>query len=280
MIKSLSSLFLFSILCFNAATAQVAMPQPSPTQTIVQDFGTGKMELTYSRPSIRGRQLFGENSVLAPLGKRWRTGANAATRIHFTDNVSVGGKLLDTGSYVIYSIPGNKEWQVVFSKGTAYPGQEGFSETNDVVSVAAPAVSLSQPVETFTMLFGNLRNESCDLQLMWGNTAVSVPLTINIKDNLRAGIEAALQGNNKPYQQAANYYFEWEQNYPKALENVNKGIDANPKAFWLYLLKARIQKASGDTKSAVATANKTIEVATEAKNDDYVRMAKELIAGK
>jgi tetratricopeptide (TPR) repeat protein len=260
--------------------AQVNMPAPSPTSMIRQDFGMGRMELTYSRPSIRGRKLFGENTVLAPLDKPWRTGANAATQIRFTDKVTVGGKALDTGRYVIYTIPNKGQWDVAFSKGTAYPGQQGFKESDDVVRLKAPAASLKDKVETFTMQFANIQNESCDLQLMWGNTAVSFPITTNIKDRLRNQIETALQGQNKPYQQAATFYYEWDKNYTKALEYINKGIEANPKAYFLYLTKARIQKDAGDKAGAIATANKTIELATEAKNDDYVRMAKELIASK
>jgi hypothetical protein len=280
MMKSLFIAFAATTLLLTNVAAQVSMPQPSPTQTIRQDFGMGIIELTYSRPSIKGRQLFGENTVLAPLGKPWRTGANAATRIRFTDIVTIGGKNLDTGSYVIYTVPNKGQWDVVFSKGTAYPGQEGFKESDDVVRVKAPVTTLNDKLETFTMQIGNLRNESCELQLLWGNTAVKVPITTNIKDRLRTQIETAMQGDNKPYQQAANFYYEWDKNYPKALDYVNKGIEQNSKAYWLYLLKARIQKAAGDNSGSVATANKTIEVATEAKNDDYVRMAKELIASK
>jgi len=260
--------------------AQVAMPQPSPTQFIRQDFGMGRIELTYSRPSIRGRQLFGENTVLAPIGKPWRTGANAATKIRFTDNVTIGNKSLDTGSYVIYTVPNKGQWDVVISKGTAYPGSEGFKESDDVVRVKAPIATTKESVENFTMQFSNVKNETCDLDMIWGNAIVKLPITTNIKDRIRTQLEAALQGENKPYQQAATYYFEWEKNYPKALENINKGIAANPKAYYMYLLKARIQKESGDKQGAIATANKTIELATDAKNDDYVRMAKELIAAK
>ena len=87
------------------AQSQVKMPAPSSTQTIYQDFGMGKIELTYSRPNIKGRTMLKENSDLAPLSKLWRLGANAATKIKFTDNVTIGGKLLDTGSYVLYTIP-------------------------------------------------------------------------------------------------------------------------------------------------------------------------------
>ncbi|HWH62618.1 MAG TPA: DUF2911 domain-containing protein, partial [Ginsengibacter sp.] len=113
----------FMSLLFNVSSfAQVNMPAPSPTQTITQDFGLGKIELTYSRPGIKGRQVFGENSELVPLGKPWRTGANSATKIHFSDSVNIGSVLLDSGSYVIYTIPSKTQWDVIFSKGTAYPG--------------------------------------------------------------------------------------------------------------------------------------------------------------
>jgi len=258
-------------------SAQVAMPQPSPTQMIRQEFGMGRIELTYSRPSIRGRKLFETNSDLAPLGKPWRTGANAATKIRFTDAVTVGGKTLDTGSYVIYTIPNKPEWDVVISKGNAYPGQEGFSETNDVVRFKAAATSTKERVETFTMQFANVQNEICDLQMMWGNTTVRVPIKTNIKDRLRTQIESALKGERKPFQQAATFYYEWDKDYAKALDNVNKAIAGNEKAFWLYMLKAKIQKDMGDKAGAKESANKTIAVATEAKNDDYVKQAKDLL---
>lgn len=259
------------------AKAQVTMPAPSPTQTIIQEFGMGKIELTYSRPGIKGRQLFGEKSELAPFGKPWRTGANAATRIHFTDKVTVGGKLLDTGRYVIYTIPGRQEWDVVFSKGTAYPGQEGFKESDDVVRLKAPANTIDVSLETFTMLFSNVKNESCDLQLVWGNTAVTVPITTNIKDRIRTQLEAALKGDKKPFSQAASYYYEYEKNYSKALENINKAIAENPKAYFMYLTKARIQKDMGDKTGAKASAQKTVELAREAKNEDYVIFGNEML---
>lgn len=259
------------------AKAQVNMPAPSPTQTIIQDFGMGKIELTYSRPGIKGRQLFGDKSELAPLGKPWRTGANAATRIRFTDKVTIGNKALDTGRYVIYTIPHADQWDVIFSKGTAYPGQEGFKESDDVVRLKTPANTIDVTLETFTMLFSNVKNEYCELQLVWGNTAVTVPITTNIKDRLRTQLEAALKGDKKPYQQAASYYYDFEKNYPKALENINKAIAENPKAYYMYLTKARIQKDMGDKAAAKVSAQKTVELAKEGKNDDYVTFGNELL---
>ncbi len=257
--------------------AQVSLPAPSSAQTIIQDFGMGKIELTYSRPSIKGRKLFMDNSDLAPLGKLWRTGANAPTRLHFSDFVNMGGKDLDSGSYVLYTIPGKTEWEIILNKGINNWGTEGYKENEDVVRFKVPVSEATPSAETFTMQFANITPESCDLYIRWGITLVKVPVTTKIKERLRAQIETALQGDKKPYQQAANFYFEWDKDYAKALDNVNKGIDENKNAFWLYLLKAKIQKAAGDKRGAEQNAEKCIELATAAKNDDYVKQASDLI---
>ena len=266
-----------AVILLTEAHSQVNMPAPSPTQTIIQDFGLGKIELTYSRPGIKGRQLFGEKSELVPLGKPWRTGANAATKIHFSDNVSIGGKVLDTGTYVIYTIPGKAQWDVVLSKGNDYPGSEGFKESDDVVHYKAPVAMLKEKIETFTMQFGKVKNESCELHLMWGNTDVTVPITTDIKARIRTQLEAALQGDKKPYSQAASFYYEYDKNYAKALENINKAIAENPKAFFLVLQKARIQRDMGDKAGAKESAMKTIELAKEAKNADYENFGNQLL---
>ena len=276
--KRLSSIAFTCLILISATVkAQVAMPAPSPTQTIIQDFGMGKIELTYSRPGIKGRQVFGAGSELAPYGKPWRTGANAATKIHFTDNVTIGGKTLDSGSYVIYTVPNAGQWDVVFSKGTAYPGSEGFKESDDVVRLKAAAATIKDKIETFTMQFANLKNESCELHLRWGNTDVTVPIATNIKDRIRTQLEAALQGDKKPYYQAANFYYEYDKNYQKALENINKAIAENETAYFMYLQKARIQKDMGDKAGAKASAMKTVELAKAAKNADYENFGNKLL---
>lgn len=270
--------FAFAFLMLSiSVNAQVNMPAPSPTQTIIQDFGLGKIELTYSRPGIKGRSIFSDNSELVPLGKPWRTGANAATSIHFSDSVSIGGTTLDSGSYVIYTIPYKSHWDVVFSKGTAYPGSEGFKKSDDVLHYKAPVNITKERFETFTMQFANLKNESCELHLRWANNDVFVPVKTNIKERVRQQLEAALQGDKKPYYQAANFYFDYDKNYKKALEYINNATAENPKAYYMFLQKAKIQKAMGDKAGAKASALKTIELAKEAKNADYVNFGNKLI---
>lgn len=259
--------------------AQVNMPAPSPTQSIRQDFGMGRIELTYSRPSVKGRSLFKDNSELAPLGKLWRTGANAATKIRFTDKVMMGGKSIDSGTYVLYTIPNKNDWEIILNKGLTNWGVDGYKESDDVVRFKVPSHSMKPAAETFTMQISNINPESAALHIAWGDKGVNVPITTNVKDRLRTQIETSLKGDKKPmpYQQAATFYYEWDKDYAKALEYANKATESNPKAFWLHLLKARIQKDMGDKAGAKESAQKTIEIATEAKNDDYVRMAKDLL---
>lgn len=261
--------------------AQIRMPQPSTTQKISQDFGMGKIELTYSRPNVKGRAMLKENSELVPLNQLWRTGANAATRIHFSDKVTMGGTTLDTGAYVLYTVPGVDYWEVVVNKGLNNWGTDGYKQSEDVVRFKVKAAKTTSNTETFTFQFANVEAESIDLQLSWGKVAVSIPISTNVKDRLRAQVEAALGAekvNPNVYQAAANFYYEWEKDYAKALQNVNKATEANPKAFWLFLLTAKIQKDMGQKADAKASAQKCIDIATEAKNADYVRMAKELIS--
>ena len=261
--------------------AQIKMPQPSTTQKISQDFGMGKIELTYSRPNVKGRAMLKENSELVPLNQLWRTGANAATRIHFSDKVTMGGTTLDTGAYVLYTVPGVDYWEVVVNKGLNNWGTDGYKQSEDVVRFKVKAAKTNSNTETFTFQFANVEAESIDLQLSWGKVAVSIPISTNVKDRLRAQVEAALGAekvNPNVYQAAANFYYEWEKDYAKALKNVNKATEANPKAFWLFLLTAKIQKDMGQKADAKASAEKCISIATEAKNADYVRMAKELIS--
>ncbi|TAG32116.1 MAG: DUF2911 domain-containing protein [Sphingobacteriia bacterium] len=274
-------MFAASLLCSVVGFAQIKMPQPSTTQKISQDFGLGRIDLTYSRPNIKGRAMLKENSELVPLNQLWRTGANGATRLYFTDKVTIGGSSLDTGAYVLYTIPGKEYWEIVINKGLSNWGTDGYKASEDVVRFKVKAAKMGgAAMETFTFQFANVQAESVELHLMWGNVAVSIPISTNVKDRIRSQVEKALGAetvNPNAYYAAANFYYEWDKDFNKALVNAQKATEANPKAFWIFLLTAKIQKELGDKVSAKASAEKCIAIATAADNKDYVRMANELI---
>jgi hypothetical protein len=272
----LNKLLAFGIFCSAALFAHaqsIKTPQPSPGQTIKQDFGISTIELNYSRPGIKGRQIFGD---LVPYGKVWRTGANSATRIKFSDDVTIGGQAVKAGEYAIYTIPGENEWQVIINKGSENWGTE-YKEEDDILRVKATPVKLDNPVETFTMQFANVKPNSADLQLMWDKTLVSVPITSDIDKKIMAQIDNVMNKDNRPYFQAAMYYMETGRDLSQALEWFNKAIEQSPNAYWVYHQKANALAKMGKKADAKATAQKSMDLAKAAKNDDYVKLNEDLI---
>ena len=268
-------LFAFSLLCAaNMADAQMKMPAPSPTQTVKQDFALGNIELTYSRPSIKGRKIFGD---LVPYNAVWRTGANGATIIKFNDAVEINGKRIDTGSYALYTIPADGMWEIILNKGISNWGSNGYKQSDDIVRFKVPTMKIKEGIETFTMQFANIKPESCELHIMWDKTGVSIPITALIKDRMRASLEKAMMGEKKPYWNAAQFYNEYDKNNAKALENITAAVKAQPKAYWMWIYKAKIEQAMGDKAAAMASSKTSLELAREEKNEDYVKMNEDLM---
>lgn len=262
-------LIMAALLTFYIAPAQVKLPSPSPTQIIKQEFGLGYIEITYSRPAAKGRRVFGD---LVPYNKLWRTGANAATRLTFSDPVELLGRRVDSGTYVLYTIPGEESWEIIINKGINNIGTEGYKESEDVVRFKIDPLKSKTKNELFTIQIANIKRDSCELNLSWEKKLIAIPVTINLREKLKAQIDAAMLTDKKPYWQAAQFYYEYELNLPKALENVSKASDANPKAYWIYLYKAKIQKEMGDTAGARLSSQTSLDFAKAAKNEDYILM--------
>lgn len=268
------SLFVFAaIFCTTVALAQVKLPAPSPLQSIKQEVGIGTIEITYSRPSTKGRKIFGG---LEAFGKLWRTGANSATKIKLTEPVELNGKRVDTGTYAIYTIPNQDSWVVIINKGANNSGTDGYKESDDVVRFNVTPTKLKNKVETFTIQFDNVKADGCDISISWDKTSIAIPVKTFFKDKVKGQLEAALQTDKKPYWVAAQFYNEYEKNLPKALENVTSALGENDKAFWMWLYKAKIQQEMGDKAGALISSNKSLELAKAAKNDAYVKMNEEL----
>lgn len=273
----MKKIFLLSIIIggvLEVSLAQVKMPSSSPTQVVKQEFGIGSIEITYSRPAAKGRKIYGD---LVPYGKIWRTGANAATLIKFSDAVELMGKKIDTGTYALYTIPGQDYWEIILNKGISNWGAFEYKETDDVLRFKAEPQKMKTKLESFTIQFANVMPQNCDLQLMWEKTIVTIPVTVTIKDKLKAQIEAALKTDKKPYWQAAQFYYEYEKNTTKAIEYCSKAIEGNAKAYWIYLYKAKIQHEVGDLAGAKASSLKSKELAELENDADYVKMNDDLL---
>jgi hypothetical protein len=253
----------------------VKLPQASSAQTITQGFGLGKVTLSYSRPNTKGRKIFG---AMEPFDKVWRTGANAATSITFTDAVKVGGQELAAGTYGLFTIPGKDEWTVIFNKDAKQWGAYEYKEAEDVLRIKVKPVKLKEKVETFTIQFANVLPTTAQIQLAWENTGLNIDLSTEIDAQVMASIDEAMKGEKKPYFAAAQYYYENGKDLDKALEWANAAEAADGKAPWVKLWKGRIQLKKGDKAGAIATAEAGIKLATEAKIEEYVRLNSALLA--
>ncbi len=255
--------------------AQLTTPQPSPTQTVKQNFGLSSIELSYSRPGVKGRKVFGD---LVPFGNVWRTGANNATTLTFGDDVIIGDKKIPAGKYGLVSIPNKDNWTLIITKQTNITSPAAYKQENDVVRVAAKPMPLNDKAENFTIQFANLKPNSCDLQLMWDNTAVSLPIKADVDTKVMAQIDNLMNKDNRPYFNAGMYYLENGKDLNKAVSWFDKAIEQNPKGYFIYHQKANALVKLGKKDEARKTATRSIELAKEAKNDDYVRLNEKLLA--
>ncbi len=265
--------FLF---CTLSSQAQLRTPSPSPTQSLRQDFGLSRIELSYSRPGMKNRKVMGD---LVPFGKVWRTGANNATILTFGDEVIIGGKTIPAGKYGLLTIPGKASWTFIITLQLNVTSPAAYNKDSDLVRVTAKPVLLPGKVETFTMDFTDVSATTCKLQLSWENTSVSLPVKTEIDTKIMAQIDDAMTKDNPPYYAAASYYFDNGKDLGKARQWAEKAVSTTPDAFYIVHLLAKIQAKAGDKQAAIATAQKSIELSKAAKNDDYVRLNEKLIAG-
>jgi len=268
--------FFSAILALSLVNAQtLTTPQPSPTQTVKQNFGVGFIELSYSRPGKKGRKIMGD---LVPFGKVWRTGANGATTLTFSEDVTIGGKEIKAGKYGLLTIPDAGKWTIIITKDVDVNSPSMYKAENDVVRVQADALNTPFSIENFTINFADITGNSCKLELMWENTYLQFPITTGTDAKVMKQIDETMNKDNKPYFSAASYYYDNGKDLNQALGWVNKALETNKDAYFMYMLKARIHKKLGDKTASKAAATTCIELATKAKNDDYVKMATELIA--
>ncbi|WP_207533212.1 DUF2911 domain-containing protein [Desertivirga arenae] len=273
--KGLASTFLAVALTVSSYAQDLKLPAPSPTQTISQDFALSNISINYSRPSMKGRTIFGD---LVPYGQVWRTGANSPTKIKFGEDVSIDGKAVPAGEYALYTIPGQSEWTFILSKNLKLWGAMGYNQGDDLLRFTAKPQTLPFAVESFTVMFGAQTSNTVDVQLLWSNVAVGFNVKADIDNKIRANVDAAMQGEKKPYFQAASYYYEKGLDLNKALTWVNEAVKAQPDAYYIEHLKAKILLKKGDKKAAIATAESSMKKAEAQKNPDYVALNKKLIA--
>jgi hypothetical protein len=259
------------------AEAQVLSPSPSPAATVSTVVGLSDVKVEYSRPKAKGRKIFGE---LVPFGQVWRTAANNGSKVTFGDDVKFGGMDVPKGTYLLLTIPGATEWSVILYKDVAIGGDMSvYDKTKDQARVTVKPEKLTEKVETFTIEISDLAENSktANLQIMWENTSVKVPIAVDFDAKVMKSIEASTKVNPNNQFQAAVYYFENGKDIKQAYEWITAATAASPNAYWMSYQKARIQKAMGDKKGAMDSATASKAAAEKEKNFDYVKMNDDLM---
>ena len=265
-------LFLMAIVASLTVEAQINTPAPSPSAKLMQTVGLTEVMIDYSRPNMRGREVFGN---LVPFDKLWRTGANSYTKITFDTDVTIGGKEVKAGTYSIFTKPGASTWEVFFYTDIVGGGTPSkWEESKVAAQLTVPVQKLDMPVETFTITIDDVMSNGANIGIIWANTYVAVPFTVPTDATVMKSIDKALNGPTADdYYAAAVYYSSEGKDINKAKEWMNKAMSMTEKpAFWQLRQQSLILAKAGDKKGAIEAAKKSLAGATEAGNEDYIKM--------
>jgi hypothetical protein len=262
------------------AQERMQFPDASQRQYVKQRVGLTDVEIDYARPNKNDREIFGG---LVPHGKLWRTGANAPTKIKFSDTVRVGEKELPAGEYALFSIPGDDEWTVIFSKDSKIQSAGDYKEENDAARVTVKPTSLPAAVETFTIGLADVKGASATLHLDWDKTRVPVKLTTDDIEQVSKQLETAASSTTpldaRTAYQAASFYYDNGKDMNQAAKWIDQALEKNPNAYFMHMRRAQIQAKLGNKAEAKASAQKTIDILKADKDPDEstIKSAQQII---
>ena len=258
-----------------SANAQIKTPAPSPSQKIEQMVGLTDVTLEYSRPSMKGRKIFGG---LQDYGKVWRTGANKNTTLTFSTDFMVGGETLKAGTYALFTIPGEKTWDVILYSDASNWGTPGkWDDTKVAAKITVTPEIMAMPVETFTITFDNLTNNSAVVGILWENTYVGLKFETPTDAMVSKQITAVMNGPEAgDYYASAVYYLQSDNDIKKAQMWIDKAIKMSSDApkYWMLRQQSLIHAKAGNTKGAIAAAKESLKHAEIAKSAGYIKMNK------
>lgn len=272
--KKFTFLILFATLIVEA---QVVSPQASPFSTLNQVVGLTDIKIEYSRPSMRGRVIMGN---LIPYGELWRTGANANTKISFSDQVTISGIKIPAGTYALYTRPGKNMWEVFFYKKSNNWALPKIWDVNEIAVVSeSPSINIKESVESFSIEVEDISYDSAYLTISWENTKVKTLIEVPTKEKTLKSIDETL--SDKPsagdYYNAAVYYLNSGLDLNKAKDWIEIAVKKGNNKFYHLRQYSLILAALGDNEAAIKIAQKSYDLAEKAGNKDYLKMNKNSI---
>lgn len=272
---------LFAVLLLVAFTAfsveaQIKTPAASPSATVTQSVGLTDVTIEYSRPGVKGRTIFGADA-LVPDGKLWRTGANAVTRMTFSNDVIIEGQELKAGKYGVLTLPSASSWDIHFYAHESNNWSSYIEKTPELTVTVNPKVNTNF-IESFTISVDDLSAHGATINFGWANKIVPIKIGTHADKTVMASIEKVMAGPSAgDYYNAANYYFTAGKDLEQALVWINKATEGPDKRFWQIKRKSEILGALGKKKEAIEAAKLSLDLATKAGNDDYIKMNKDNI---
>jgi tetratricopeptide (TPR) repeat protein len=276
----LTLLLMIVIAGVNVVQAQIVMQDENPRATVSQSMGIDAIRIEYSRPSVRGRVIFGE---LIPYDKLWRVGGLPSAKIYVPEALTIEDtQTLNPGIYSLYAIPGKQEWTIIFSRDPWLWEYFGYREKYDAMRIKVKTQVLKEQVETFTIQFANVCGSCAEVQFLWDFTKVSFRISTPADDKVMADIkvftsnpEARVAGE---YYLSAKYYLDTDRDLKQAMEWIDKALKYAPGAYWMTHTKAEIYAKMGNYKDAIETAQLSMKEAKEKGDEDYVRINEQEIA--
>lgn len=269
------ALFMFAAVLSVSIEAQITTPAASPSSKLKQTVGLTDVTVDYSRPSMRGRTIFGD---LVPYKKLWRTGANAYTKVSFSTDVTIDGTKVKAGTYSVFTKPSESSWEVFFYTDTEGGGTpREWDDSKVAVKTTVETIQIPMDIETFTITIDDLTSNGANLGLMWEKVYVGIPFTVPADSAVMKDIETTLAGPGAgDYYTAAVYYLSEDKDISKAKEWMEKAMSMTKEPrFWQLRQQSLIYAKAGDKKAAIETAKKSLAASETAGNDDYVKMNKD-----
>lgn len=254
-------------LCMSAWMMGQDLPQPSPAATVQQRVGLTDITVEYSRPAMKGREIFGG---LVPMGEMWRTGANKATAVTFSTDVTVNGQTVPAGKYSLFTIPNEGEWTIILNGNTELWGVDGYESEKDVLRYSTTPET-GDAVESMRISLENVSSEGAELVVAWDKTRASMLIEVNTHDVAMSNIQAAM--DEKPedwrvYRNAANYYKQNDIDNAQALKWIERSLELNAENWYSHYMHAELLAANGRDEEAKDAAQTALEMGRAAAEDN------------
>jgi tetratricopeptide (TPR) repeat protein len=273
--KHLSTVIYLAWMC--TLFAQVNAPKASPSSRLEQRVGLTDIIITYSRPSVNSRVIFGD---LVPYNEYWRLGANESTKLTCSDALIFGKDTLKAGTYAVYAKPSVTEWQVAFySEYGSWGLPQKWDDSKVALSVKSPVINREEKVENLTIDMNNIENNGGDIVIAWDKVKILIPFTVIVKEKVLASIKKVMAGPTaNDYHAAAKYYLDEKIDDKQALEWVDKAIATRPEAYWMLRTKSLILASLSMYSEAIKTAEQCLKLAEADGDSAYVSQCKNSIA--